>query len=116
MNSNENEKLIEDLFGDLFKNPPTKEEIEARKKEEEYQRQRAIESGRMFNAYAMTLPGAERVREDNPIVEIKGGIDENGKFFQRAITREERTEEFLKELDEIFCLDNLNNDNSSFHR
>lgn len=97
-NINQNEKIIEEIFGDLFKNPPTKEEIEARKREEEQQRQEAIENRRLFNAYAMTLPGAEKVRDDNPVIQIRGGIDENGNFYQRTITREEYIDEMMNDL------------------
>lgn len=115
-NLDDNDKLFEEIFGDLFKNPPTKEEIEARKREEELQKQAAIEDKRLYNLYAMTLPGAEKARDDNPIVEIRGGVDEDGNFFQRAITVEEKTEEFLKEMDKLFNLDSLDSKNGSFHK
>jgi len=58
-NLNDNDKLFEEIFGDLFNNPPTKEEIEARKREEEQRRQMTIENRRQFDEFAMTLPGAE---------------------------------------------------------
>jgi len=66
-NLNDNDKLFEEIFGDLFNNPPTKEEIEARKREEEQRRQMTIENRRQFDEFAMT-----RVRDDNPAVEIRG--------------------------------------------
>lgn len=97
-NFNDDSKFFDEIFGDLFKNPPSKEEIEARKKEEEQQRQMAIESRRQFNAYAKTLPGAESASTDNPIMEIRGGVDKDGRFYERAVTREEYVEEMLDNL------------------
>lgn len=97
-NFNKDDKLFDEIFGDLFKNPPTQEEIEARKREEERDRQIAIENRRQFNAYAMTLPGAEKVRDDNPVMEIRGGVDENGNFYQRTVTRDEYIAEMMDDL------------------
>lgn len=116
-NLNEEDKLFEEIFGDLFNNPPTKEEIEARKKEEEQRRQMAIDSRRQFNEFAMTLPGAEKVRDDNPAVEIRGGINEDGESYIRTVTQEEKTEEFLRKIDDLFKFEDFNNQNKGhYHR
>lgn len=95
---NNSDKMFDKILEDLFKNPPTKEEVEERRREEELQRQRAIENRSQFNAYAMTLPGAEKVRIDNPIMEIRGSVDENGEYTERVVTREEFLEEMLDNL------------------
>lgn len=116
-NLNDEDKLFEEIFGDLFNNPPTKEEIEARKKEEEQRRQMAIDSRRQFNEFAMTLPGAEKVRDDNPAVEIRGGINEDGESYIRTVTQEEKIEELLEEFSEIFSFGKSEDQNNGhYHR
>ncbi len=111
------DKEFDDLFGDLFKNIPTREEIEAIKSEEEQKRKSFLECQKFLGAYAKTLPGAEKIREDNPAVEIRCGIKENGESYMRTITREEKLDEFLKELDELFKSNDSNNpDKGHYHR
>ena len=111
------DKEFDDLFGDLFKNIPTREEVEARKREEEQKRKSFLECQKFLGAYAKTLPGAEKIREDNPAVEIRCGIKENGESYMRTITREEKLDEFLKELDELFKSNDSNNpDKGHYHR
>lgn len=108
--------MFEDFFGDLFKNPPTVEEIERRKKEEVEMKKQALEARKQFVDYAMTLPGSENVREDNPVMEIRGGIDETGQFFQRTVTREEFVDEMLDNLFGNANFDNQKNGNASKRR
>ncbi len=95
---NNDGELFERLFGDIFKNPPTAEEIERIKREEEEFEKQAAESRKQFDAYAMTLPGSEKASDENPIVQIKGEMDEWGNFVERAVTSSELVDEMLDDL------------------
>lgn len=73
------------IFGDFFTNlrPMTKEEIQKEKEEEQKRQEEAAKQQQQFLDYARNLPGAEKETKDNPIVQIKGELEE------RAVTREE---------------------------
>lgn len=94
-----NDELFNNIFGDFFENIKlrTPEEIEKEKQEEEKRRIQAKKEKEQFLKYARQLPGAEKERKDNPIIQIRGEVIDGVEKI-RAVTADELFEDLFSDI------------------
>lgn len=96
---NNSDKKFNEIFSDFFDNVKLMTEEERKLEKEKLEREKADyqEFMRLFQEYGRSLPGGENASDKNPVVRIKEEVV-NGKFVERAVTKDDLFNDLFDEL------------------